>query len=97
MIRLTLEEGMEDSWQHSINYQVSYLLASVIDNIKSGEINFYTQRKSQDLLFCCDMKGEDEFGNKFYFSMRNSDGKLAIKDTVSRVRRELTRNIRHIN
>jgi len=100
MIKLQIEQGLENTWHHSIDYQINYLLAPVINEIKSGKVNFYTYKdscKSNDVLFYCNMTGKDKFGQKFHFSMKNSDGKLAIKDTISRVRRELMRKKKRMN
>ena len=91
MIRLQIEEGLDSSWHQTINYKVNYLLAPVLKNIKSGEINFYTCKQSKSLYYCCDMLGRDTGGQEFLFSVKSSNGKTAINDTVSRVRREFLR------
>ena len=91
MIKLQIENGLDASWHRTINYQVNYLLAPVLKNIRSGEINFYTCKQSRSLYYCCDMVGKDIGGQEFLFSVRNSNGKIAINDTVSRVRREFLR------
>ena len=91
MIKLQIENGLDESWHRTINYQVNYLLTPVLKNIKSGEINFYTCKQSRSLYYCCDMVGKDVEGQEFLFSVRNSNGKTAINDTVSRVRREFLR------
>ena len=91
MIRLHIEEELDSRWRSTINYQVDYLLAPIVNNIKFSEINFYTCKKAKHKYYCCDMLGEDQSGHKFQFTVKNSNGKIAIKDTVSRVRRELLR------
>ncbi len=91
MIRLHIEEELDSRWNRIINYQVDYLLAPIVENIKFSEINFYTCKTAKQKYYCCDMLGEDLSGNNFQFKVKNSNGKIAIKDTVSRVRRELLR------
>lgn len=91
MIKMQIEEGMDNSWRHMISYQVDYLLAPISKNIKSGEINFYTSKKSKTLYYCCEMLGEDKSGMLFKFRAKNSNGETAINDAVSRVRREFLR------
>lgn len=96
MIRLQIEEGLDNLWRSTINYQVNYLLAPFAKNIKFSEINFYTCKKSKHLYYCCDMLGEDMSGHEFEFKVKNSNGKTAINDTVSRVRREFLRKDKRI-
>ena len=96
MIRLHIEEELDKLWRRKINYQVNYLLTPIINNIKFSEINFYTCKKSKHIYYCCDMLGEDLSGHKFDFKVKNSNGKTAINDTFSRVRREFLRKDKKI-
>ncbi len=91
MIRLQIEDGLDQSWHRTINYHVNYLLTPILKDIKSGEISFYTSKQSKSLYYCCDIIGKDIGGQEFLFSVRNTNGKTAINDTVSRVRREFLR------
>lgn len=89
MINFNLEPQLKSEWEPILIRQLRLLLSPVLANIKTGSIHFYVQvdLSQGESYYCCEFQG-DGFSQEIYYAFtQNMDGRIAIRDALSRIRR----------
>ena len=89
MIKFNVEPQLKSEWEPILNRQLRLLLTPVLANIKTGSIHFYIQIDPAQgaSYYCCEFQGDGYTDEVFYAFTQNMDGRIAIRDALSRVRR----------
>lgn len=98
MIRFNIEPQLEQQWEPIIVRQLHLLLSPVLVNVKSASIKLQMQYDESSKLnyFYCELYGYGIQHEVFHASTKNTDGKVAIHDVFSRIRRTIIRSNQHI-
>lgn len=97
MIRFNIEPQLKSEWEPVLSRQLRLLLTPVLANVKTGSIHFYTQIDPavSETYYCCEFQGDGFSDEIFYAYTQNLDGRIAIRDALSRVRRAVIRKSQH--
>lgn len=98
MLRLNVESQLQTEWEPILKRQLHLLLSPVLTNINFGTVNLYMQYDHSTNLnyFCCEFQGYGANNAVFYAFTQNTDGKIAIRDALSRIRRTIIRKTQRI-
>ena len=97
MIRFNFEPLLKTEWEPILTHQLHLILSPVLVNIKFANINVHMQPDHVENLryFCCEFQGYGAHNEIYYAFSQNSDGKIAIRDALSRIRRTIIRKHQH--
>ena len=97
MIRFNIEPQLNFEWRPIVTRQLHLMLSPVLHNVKFGDINLYRQHdQTTDLnYFCCEFQGYGAQNETFYAFTQNTDGRIAIRDALARIRRAIIRKYQH--
>lgn len=97
MIRFNIENQLKTQWEPILVRQLHLLLSPVLINVKFGEINLHMQHDlpTEVNYFCCEFQGYGTQNEIYYAFTQNSDGRVAIRDALSRIRRTIIRKNQH--
>ncbi len=99
MIRFNIEPQLKAEWEPILDKQLHLILTPVLANIKFAYVNFYLQSSSSRKnlkCFCCEFQGYGGAQKETYHAFaENIDGKTAIRDSLSRIRRTIIRKYQH--
>ena len=93
MIRFNVENQLQEHWEPILIRQLHLLLSPVLLNVKFGDISLRMQHDYVGKVnyFCCEFQGYGAQNEIFYAFTQNTDGKIAIRDALSRIRRTIIR------
>ena len=93
-MQINIDGKLDRDWFEFIARQVDYYLARFSESTSITRLDFSTSYDhiSNKNYYCCAVSGNGRLGSQFKVRTKNTDGKLAIIDTLSRVRREIIRN-----
>ena len=97
MIRFNIDEQLKLHWDPILVRQLHLLLSPVLVNIKLGDIRLFRQhdQASRTSYFCCEFRGYGAQNEEFYAFAQSIDGRIAIRDALSRIRRSIIRKNQH--
>ena len=99
MLRFKIESNLQPQWEEILVRQLHLILSPVLTDIKFGVIALYTQHdhSSNQKYYCCKFNGHGNNNTVFYAYTQHTEGRIAIRDAFSRVRREVIRRNRRLN
>jgi hypothetical protein len=96
--RFEIDPVLGADWKETMERR-EFLLAPLLRYLRHGVVRLSVEEgapgNSQPVRYRCEFTGEDIDGDTYAFASSNTDGVMAIDDTVARLRRTLTR--RHQN
>ena len=97
MINFNLEPQLKSEWEPILIRQLRILLSPVLTNIKTGSIHFYVQvdLSRGESYYCCEFQGDGYNQEIYYAFTQNMDGRIAIRDALSRIRRAVIHKSQH--
>lgn len=98
MIQFNIEPQLEQQWKPIIVRQLHLLLSSALVNVKSADIKFQMQhdKSLNTKYYYCQLDGRSLQDDTYYASTKNTDGRIAIHDVFSKIRRSIIRSNKHI-
>ena len=93
MAKISIQNNVEQYWTGVIETRVSFMLASVMVNLKSLEIEFDVNRSHRDpeSRYRCKVKALDSSGLWHVVSNEQMDPSESIDGAIARVRRSIVR------
>ena len=93
MIRLIIEPQLQTHWEPILTDKLNLFLSTVLLKIKIADIHFrmHQDPASKVSYYCCEFRGHGARNEKFDAYTQNSDGKIAISDAFSCIRRTIIR------
>ncbi len=93
-MKLILENKIKNEWIDVINHEVDYYLATInsLDQNCSLKFKSITDTETNSNCYVCELNAKSVNGKCINASARSTDGKLALRNALSRLRREIVRN-----
>lgn len=90
--RFEVDPALGAAWDDAMDRR-QFLLAPLTKYLRSGvvRLTFESDVHGAPARYRCEFTGEDVNGSHYAFASSNSDGMVAIDDTIARIRRTLTR------
>lgn len=92
--RFEVDPVLGAGWREAMERR-EFLLAPLLKYLRYGVVRLTVEKgpqgASQSPRYRCEFTGEDVDGDTYEFASSNTDGVVAIDDTVARLRRTLTR------
>ncbi|XOV89238.1 MAG: hypothetical protein ACFHX7_04915 [Pseudomonadota bacterium] len=93
MVKIVIQETLYETWRPVVEREVNLALGAVRESGRQFRIRFYSdvEARTSDLVFCCDVLVSDGSNRTQRFEARHSDGQVAIRNALNRVRRDQVR------
>lgn len=93
LVTFNIEKDLVDFWYPIVNHHINHVIAPFRQDLTRVEVTLLRENivGKKDSLFKCEVLCHSRNGYTHHNKIFNRDGDLALADSLSRLKRELTR------